>query len=122
MYEKGLALSSMEAREAKHQAISRYAQNSNFLNHWKQVFRHEFVFLILLRERGYSLTTRSSIRETYIPKRAFQVIIVTVVSDGCLRFRNPYPEGMKIDLSYFTSEHHKIKKHTIHFCIWFNTV
>lgn len=72
MYGKGLALNSIEGREAKHQAISRYAQNSNFLNRWKQVFRHEFVSLVWLRERGYNLTGSSSSKETYIPKRAFQ--------------------------------------------------
>ena len=72
MYGKGLALNSMEGREAKHQAISRYAQNSNFSNRWKQVFRHEFISLVWLRERGYNLTGSSSSKETYIPKRAFQ--------------------------------------------------
>ena len=72
MYGKGLALNSMEGKEAKHQEISRYAQNSNFLNRWKQVFWHEFVSLLWLRERGYNLTGSSSSKETYIPKRAFQ--------------------------------------------------
>ena len=72
MYGKGLALNSMEGREAKHQAISRYAQNSNFSNRWKQVFRHEFISLIWLREKGCNLTSASSNKETYIPKRAFQ--------------------------------------------------
>ena len=42
------------------------------MNRWKQVFRHEFISLIWLREKGYNLTSASSNKETYIPKRAFQ--------------------------------------------------
>ena len=41
-------------------------------NRWKQVFRHEFISLIWLREKGCNLTSASSNKETYIPKRAFQ--------------------------------------------------
>ena len=48
-YGKGLALNSMEGREAKHQAISRFAKNSNYNTRWLQIFRHEFVSLIWLK-------------------------------------------------------------------------
>jgi hypothetical protein len=68
-YGKGLALNSMEGREAKHQAISRYAKNSNYNTRWLQIFRHEFVSLIWLREKGYNLSYTNRRKHTYIPKR-----------------------------------------------------
>lgn len=71
-YGKGLALNSMEGREAKHQAIFRYAQNSNYNTHWLQVFRHEFVPLIWLRERGHNLAYAKSKKNVYIPNRVLK--------------------------------------------------
>lgn len=68
-YGKGLIINSMEGREAKHQAVSRYAQNSTYYNRWHSVFRHEFISLIWLRERGYSRANSKSCNATYIPKR-----------------------------------------------------
>lgn len=69
MYGVGLSINSMEGREAKHQAIARYAQNSTFNTRWQQVFRHEFVSLIWLQERGHNSTNTPSSKETYIPNR-----------------------------------------------------
>ena len=60
----------MEGREAKHIAIARYSKNTAFLNRWQQLFRHEFISLIWLREKGYN--TKHSLppgRPSYIPKR-----------------------------------------------------
>ena len=54
-YGKGLIINSMEGREAKHLSVSRYAQNSTYFNRWHSVFRHEFISLIWLRERGCNL-------------------------------------------------------------------
>ena len=68
-YGKGLLINSMEGREAKHLAISRYATNSTNITRWKSVFRHEFVSLIWLRERGCNLSNSKKCTETYIPKR-----------------------------------------------------
>lgn len=68
-YGKGLIINSMEGREAKHQAVSRYAQNSTYHNRWHSVFRHEFISLIWLRERGYNLANSKNCNATYIPKR-----------------------------------------------------
>ena len=66
-YGKGLLMNSMEGREAKHQAISRYATNSTNSTRWQSVFRHEFVSLIWLRERGCNLANSKKCNETYIP-------------------------------------------------------
>ena len=52
-YSLGLNAVSMEGREAKHIAISRYSQNTNFFGRWAQIFRYEFVQLIWLREKGF---------------------------------------------------------------------
>ena len=68
-YSLCLGLNSMEGREAKHISIARYSKNTAFLNRWQQLFRHECISLIWLREKGYN-TKRSlpSARPSYIPK------------------------------------------------------
>ena len=47
-YHLGLNVVSMEGREAKHIAVKRYCQNTNYHGRWIQIFRHEFVHLIWL--------------------------------------------------------------------------
>ena len=59
----------MERREAKHQAIARYSRNTNYLARWKQIFQHEFIHLIWLRERGYYVTESNVHKQTYVPAR-----------------------------------------------------
>jgi hypothetical protein len=66
-YGKGLGLNSMEGREAKHISISRYSKNTNFKARWEQIFQHEYVSLVLLREKGYNFVVSCYM---YIPKRA----------------------------------------------------
>ena len=53
-YGFGLGCNTMEGREQKHQRIVKYAENTTFQNRWPQIFRHEFVQLIYLREQGYA--------------------------------------------------------------------
>lgn len=68
-YGKGLSVTSMEGREAKHIAISRYSQNTNYGMRWQQIFRHEFLSLIWLRERGYNLDNYIPSKDRYVPNR-----------------------------------------------------
>ena len=69
-YNMGLGLNSMEGREAKHISISRYCKNTNYQNRWQQVFMHEYVSLIWLREKGYkSAKPTTSSLQSYVPKR-----------------------------------------------------
>jgi hypothetical protein len=69
-YNMGLGLNSMEGREVKHISISRYCKNSNYQNRWEQVFMHEYVSLIWLREKGYkSAKPTTSSSRSYVPKR-----------------------------------------------------
>ena len=72
-YGMGLGLNSMEGREAKHIAISRYCSNTNYHGRWEQVFLHEYVSLIWLREKGYN-TTKPVTANTlsYEPKRVHE--------------------------------------------------
>ncbi len=81
-YGLGLGLNSMEGREAKHVAISKYSANTAYLFQWEQIFRHEYISLIWLRQQGYNskITTPSTTR-SYIPKRVSSKILsfVTVV-------------------------------------------
>ena len=70
-YGMGLALNSMEGREAKHISISRCCNNMSYQSRWKQVFMHEYVSLIWLREKGYSnAKPATSSALSYVPKRA----------------------------------------------------
>ena len=69
-YGMGLALNSMEGREAKHISISRYCNNTSYQSRWKQVFMHEYVSLIWLREKGYgNAKPATSSALSYVPKR-----------------------------------------------------
>ena len=52
MYKMGLGFNTMEGREQKHQMISKYAENSTYQNTWPMIFRHEYIQLIYLREKG----------------------------------------------------------------------
>ena len=68
-YNLGLNAVFMEGREAKHMAIRRYGQNTNYHARWMQIFQHEFVHLIWLRERDYGGEGISTCKQTYIPLR-----------------------------------------------------
>ena len=59
----------MEGREAKHVFISKYSQNTMFHCSWEQIFLHEFVSLVWLREKGYTFSNASSSTLSYIPKQ-----------------------------------------------------
>ena len=55
-YGLGLDLNSLEGREAKHVFIAKYSRNTNYQNRWEQIFQHEIVSLVWLRERGYNFS------------------------------------------------------------------
>ena len=65
-YGLGIGVNSMEGREQKHQRIKRYAENTTFQNKWPMIFRHEFVQLIFLRERGYDETHYYRKQKSYL--------------------------------------------------------
>ena len=68
-YGMGLALNSMEGREAKHISISRYCDNTSYQSRWKQVFMHEYISLIWLHEKGYgNAKPATSSALSYVPK------------------------------------------------------
>ena len=68
-YQLGLNCVSMEGRESKHITIGRYSQNTNFSGRWGQIFSHEFVQLIWLREKGFYEEENFQHKQTYIPKK-----------------------------------------------------
>ena len=70
-YGMGLGLNSMEGREAKHVFIAKYSTNTLYQCRWQQIFRHEYVSLVWLRERGYNISKQLSSKLTYIPKAVF---------------------------------------------------
>lgn len=65
----GLGVNTMEGREAKHIALAKFTRNTQFTNRWLQVFRHEYVSLIWLRENGCDERVYKETPGLYIPKR-----------------------------------------------------
>jgi hypothetical protein len=51
-YNTGLGLNAMQGREGKHQRLGAYSKNTTVKNRWQQVFRHEYMTLIWLREQN----------------------------------------------------------------------
>ena len=68
-YALGLGVLSMEGREAKHQAIANYNRNTQYKHRWQQIFQHEFIQLIWLRERGYFVEDNNTYKGKYVPDR-----------------------------------------------------
>ena len=66
-YGLGLGCNSMEGREQKHQRIAKYSENTVFHSRWRQIFRHEYIHLIYLRENGFDQQNYIRKREKYIP-------------------------------------------------------
>lgn len=66
-YKFGLGCNSMEGREQKHQMIAKYAKNTTFKCRWPRIFRHEYIQLIHLREKGYDKVTYKLRGTQYIP-------------------------------------------------------
>ena len=69
---------SMEGREAKRHALSRYAQNSTYYNRWHSVFRHEFISLIWLRERDV-ICQAARLAMRHISPNEYRVVITAIV-------------------------------------------
>ena len=65
----GLGVNTMEGREAKHIALANFTRNTQYSNRWAQVFRHEYVSLIWLRENGCDEILHKNTKNVYIPNR-----------------------------------------------------
>ena len=95
-YELGLGVNSMEGREAKHIAISKYCANTSYMHRWEQVFKHEYISLIWLRRKGYNAKVKTGTStQSYIPKRVLKKDLEycncgfnKLSSDLCCRFCN----------------------------------
>ena len=82
----GLGCNSMEGREQKHQIISRYSENTTVKNRWSQIFRHEYIHLIYLRENGFDQLKYYKTANKYIPEHKnghCQNCIMKLDSDEC---------------------------------------
>ena len=66
-YGLGLGINTMEGREQKHQAISKYSNNTTVQNRWPMIFRHEFLQLIHLRENGFDNLYYRKRPKKYVP-------------------------------------------------------
>lgn len=67
----GLGVNTMEGRESKHVSLARFARNTHHSTPWVQVFRHEYISLIWLRENRCDLVKHTPTRNKYIPARCF---------------------------------------------------
>ncbi len=65
-YNKGLALVTMEGREAKHIFLKKLSQNTIYQRRWLEIFKHEYIMLVWLPEHGYELSGNKSHNEAYI--------------------------------------------------------
>ena len=68
LYHMGLGCNTMEGREQKHQMLKKYADNTTFQNRWPDIFRHEYIQLLYLRENGYDKRRYLKRGCNYIPK------------------------------------------------------
>ena len=68
-YNTGLGLNTMQGREAKHQRLGAYCKNTTVKNRWHQVFRHEYMTLIWLREQNPFRDDYCKSRYKYMPVR-----------------------------------------------------
>lgn len=67
----GLGMNSMEGREAKHVSLAKFARNTHHSTRWLQVFRHEYISLLWLRENGCDSAKYTTTRNKYIPARCY---------------------------------------------------
>ena len=67
LYGFGLGCNTMEGREQKHQAIGKYAENTTVKDRWPQIFRHEFIHLVYLRENEFDQTKYTKTTNKYVP-------------------------------------------------------
>ena len=67
----GLGVNTMEGREAKHIALAKFTRNTQFSHRRLQVFRHEHVSLVWLRENGCDEIVHKETSGVYIPKRCY---------------------------------------------------
>ena len=65
----GLGINTTEGREAKHIALAKFTNNTQFSNRWVQVFKHEYMTLFWLQENGCDETVYKETPGVYIPKR-----------------------------------------------------
>ena len=65
----GLGINTMEGRDAKHVTLAKFTHNTQFSNRWAEVFKHEYVSLFWLREKGCDETVHKETNGMYVPKR-----------------------------------------------------
>ena len=66
-YGLGLGVNCMEGREQKHESIYKFSRNTTFQNRLSQIFCHEFVQLVHLRENGYDDVEYNKRKSSYLP-------------------------------------------------------
>ena len=73
----GLGINTMEGRDAKHFTLAKFTHNTQFSNRWAEVFKHEYVSLFWLREKGVmKLYTRKQMGCMYqkgVPLHSFAI-------------------------------------------------
>ena len=82
----GLGLFTMEGREQKHQQIKKYAHNSTIQNRWPYIFRHEFIQLVYLREKGFDEIRYRKRNTKYLPETSLGkcACSLDLVDEKCL--------------------------------------
>ena len=68
-YGVSLGINTMQGREAKHQRLAQYAKNTTFKNRWRQIFCHEYMCLIWLRQQNPYRDDYCKTNYKYVPIR-----------------------------------------------------
>ena len=68
-FKTGLGLNTMQGRKAKHQRLGEHAKNTTHKKKWQQIFRHEYVTLVWLREQNPYHDTCCKTKFKYVPSR-----------------------------------------------------
>ena len=67
----GLGANTMEGRESKHVTLARFAHNTQYSRRWAQVFKHEFISLLWLRQNGCDGIVHRKTNAVYIPQKCY---------------------------------------------------
>lgn len=68
-FKTGLGLNTMQGREAKHQRLAALSKNTTYKRRWHQIFRHEYMCLVWLRQQNPHNDNYCKSKFKYVPAR-----------------------------------------------------
>lgn len=102
-YSFGLGVNTMEGREAKHQQIKKYSNNTQFKVRWYSIFRHEYIQMIYLKENGFDDKAYRKIDSKYIPEPlagCCKTCFLSTINEKCALCDDTFTIGLKSLVEY----------------------